>query len=60
MRRYPGTDGVKTGFTEEAGRTIVVSAVRNGHRVFVTILGDPNREDSAVALLDWVFQTYQW
>ena len=60
LRRYPGTDGVKTGFTEEAGRTIVVSAVRNGHRVFVTILGDPNREDSAVALLDWVFQTYQW
>lgn len=60
LQRYPGVDGVKTGFTEEAGRTMVVSAVRNGHRVFVALLDDPNREDSAVALLDWVFQNYQW
>ncbi|TAJ21391.1 MAG: D-alanyl-D-alanine carboxypeptidase [Dehalococcoidia bacterium] len=60
LQRYPGVDGVKTGFTEEAGRTMVVSAMRNGHRVFVALLDDPNREDSAVALLDWVFQNYQW
>ena len=57
---YLGADGVKTGFTEEAGRTVVVSAVRNGHRVFVALLDDLYREDSAVALLDWVFQNYQW
>lgn len=60
LQRYPGADGVKTGFTEEAGRTIVVSAVRDGHRVFVALLDDQYREDSAVALLDWVFQNYQW
>ncbi len=60
LQRYPGADGVKTGFTEEAGRTVVVSAVRNGHRVFVALLDDLYREDSAVALLDWVFQNYQW
>ena len=60
LQRYPGVDGVKTGFTEEAGRTIVVSAVRNGHRVFVALLDDQNREDSAVALFDWVFQNHQW
>jgi len=60
LRRYPGVDGVKTGFTEEAGRTIVVSAVRNGHRVFVALLNDQNRDDSAVSLLDWVFQNHQW
>lgn len=60
LSRYPGADGVKTGWTGEAGRTIVVSAVRNGHRVFVSLLDDQNREDSAVALLDWVFQNYQW
>ena len=60
LQRYPGVDGVKTGFTDEAGRTIVVSAVRNGHRVFISLLDDQNRDDSAVALLDWVFQNYQW
>lgn len=60
LQRYPGADGVKTGFTEEAGRTIVVSAIRNGHRVFVALLDDQNREESAVTLLDWVFQNYQW
>jgi hypothetical protein len=30
---YPGADGVKIGETDNAGKTIVASAVRDGHRV---------------------------
>jgi D-alanyl-D-alanine carboxypeptidase (penicillin-binding protein 5/6) len=52
---YQGTDGVKTGYTEEAGRTMVVSATRNGHRVFVALLNAPDRDEDAMKLLDWAF-----
>src|SRR5439155_20112745 len=35
---YPGADGVKIGFTDAAGRAIVGSAVKDGHRVIVAMM----------------------
>lgn len=60
LTRYPNADGVKTGFTEEAGRTLVASVMHNGRRVFVALLNDSNREMDAGALFDWAFATYRW
>lgn len=57
---YPGADGVKTGFTEEAGRTLVASVTKNGRRVFVVILNSTNRDGDAKSLFDWAFSTYIW
>jgi D-alanyl-D-alanine carboxypeptidase (penicillin-binding protein 5/6) len=57
---YPGADGVKIGWTEDAGWTLVASAVRNGHRLFVTVLNSRDRDADAAALLDWAFGTYDW
>ena len=39
-----GCDGFKTGFTETAGWSIVVTAKRNGRRVIVTVLGSDGRK----------------
>lgn len=55
-----GVDGVKTGFTDGAGRTFVASATRNGHQVFVVLLNDPYRARDAIALIEWAFATYSW
>src|ERR687890_2081458 len=35
---YPGTIGIKTGFTNAAGRCLVVAAQRNGRRLGVVLL----------------------
>lgn len=56
----PGVDGVKTGFTEEAGKTFVVSAVRDGHRIYVVMLDAPDRAFDAIALIDWAFAAHNW
>src|SRR5438445_4175167 len=40
---YAGADGVKIGYTEIAGRTIVASATPDGHRVYVSLMGRRNR-----------------
>jgi len=55
-----GADGVKTGFTEEAGRTLSASVTRNGHRVYAVILNDNNRYATAEALIDWAFENHTW
>jgi hypothetical protein len=57
---YQGADGVKIGYTEIAGRTIVASATRDGHRVYVSLMGSRNLAGDCQALLDWVWKTYRW
>jgi len=58
--RYPGADGVKIGFTDAAGRAIVGSATRNGHRVIVAMMRSNDIYADSAALLDWAFGSYSW
>ncbi len=59
LTKYPGADGIKTGHTTNAGYCITASALRDGRRIIVTVLGAPTeaaRDAGATALLDWAFQ----
>ena len=38
---YPGTIGIKTGYTDAAGRCLVAAARRNGRRLGVVLLHSP-------------------
>jgi len=40
--RYPGIDGMKTGFTCASGYNLVASATRNGRRLIAVVLGAPS------------------
>ena len=57
---YPGADGVKIGFTDAAQKTIVASATRDGHRVFVSLMHSQDLVGDCTALFDWVWQTFAW
>ncbi|HET9178165.1 MAG TPA: D-alanyl-D-alanine carboxypeptidase family protein [Terriglobia bacterium] len=39
LARYPGVDGMKTGYTSASGFNIVTSAVRNDHRLLGVVMG---------------------
>jgi D-alanyl-D-alanine carboxypeptidase len=41
MLRMPGVDGLKTGFTNASGFNLATSAVRDGRRLIVVVLGGP-------------------
>jgi len=56
---YPGADGLKTGYTDEAGRTLAVSATRNGRRLIAVLLNAPARFEDARALMDWAFENWR-
>jgi serine-type D-Ala-D-Ala carboxypeptidase (penicillin-binding protein 5/6) len=49
---YPGTIGVKTGFTYAAGQCLVAAVQRGGRRLAVVLLHSPNTGDQAQKLLN--------
>lgn len=59
LGRYPGAIGVKTGYTELAGQTIVGAAERGGRTLIVSVLASYDRYKDAMALLDWAFTSTQ-
>ena len=57
-----GADGLKTGFTKEAGYGLVGSAVQNGMRLIVVVNGLKNAKERAAEakkLLDWGFHNFE-
>ena len=59
LQIYPGADGLKTGYTADAGRNLVTSAVRGNVRLIGVVLGassNPQRSAVMTALLDQGFQ----
>ena len=61
LRRYYGVDGLKTGFTTEAGYCLAVTAQRDHLRLLAVSLGhktEAERESEARSLLDYGFRKY--
>ena len=56
--RYEGCTGLKTGYTDEAGRTLVSSALRDGQELIAVTLNAPNDWADHAALFDYGFATY--
>jgi D-alanyl-D-alanine carboxypeptidase (penicillin-binding protein 5/6) len=52
---FPGLTGLKTGFTEAAGRCLVATAQRHGVRLGVVLLHSPHPATQARQLLDRAF-----
>ena len=56
--RCPGCIGLKTGYTEKAGRTLVSAAERDGTRLICVTLNDPDDWRDHMALYDRFFAEY--
>ena len=57
--RCEGAIGVKTGYTMAAGRILVSCAERNGRRLIVVTISDPNDWRDHCALMDYGFEEYR-
>jgi D-alanyl-D-alanine carboxypeptidase (penicillin-binding protein 5/6) len=57
---YAGADGIKIGSTRRAGKTIVASAVRDGHRVYIALLRSSDLPGDSTRLFDWTWRTFAW
>ncbi|WP_445612629.1 D-alanyl-D-alanine carboxypeptidase family protein [Geobacillus sp. YF-1] len=62
VKFYPGVDGLKTGFTSEAGYCLTATAKKNGMRVIAVIFGAPtpkSRNAQMTKMLDYAFSQYR-
>ena len=57
--QYDGCIGLKTGYTERAGRTLVSAAQREGMTLIAVTLNDPNDWADHAALYDYGFGAYR-
>src|SRR3990170_1295480 len=52
---YPESIGIKIGFTDNAGQTIVAAAARGDRRIIVSVMGSSTVYQDAIALFEWAF-----
>lgn len=57
--RCEGCRGLKTGYTEKAGRTLVSCAARDGMTLICVTLKDPDDWDDHASLYDYGFSAYR-
>ncbi|MBM3469777.1 MAG: D-alanyl-D-alanine carboxypeptidase [Armatimonadetes bacterium] len=57
LGRYPGADGVKTGWTAASGPSLVASATRDGRQMLVVVLNSRDVFGDAERLLDLGFRS---
>jgi serine-type D-Ala-D-Ala carboxypeptidase (penicillin-binding protein 5/6) len=61
VRTVPWVNGVKTGYTIDAGNVLVASGTRNGVTLISAVLGEPSeagRDSDSLALLEYGFSQY--
>lgn len=62
MRFYQGVDGLKTGYTEEAGYCLTFTAKKNNMRLLGVVMGEPTsdtRNSEVKEMLDYGFAQYE-
>ena len=62
VRFYDGVDGLKTGYTEEAGYCLTATAKKDGMRIITVVMGEPDsqtRNKETTELLDYAFANYK-
>jgi D-alanyl-D-alanine carboxypeptidase len=59
LSQYDGAIGIKTGYTDTAGQTIVAAAERNGRTLVASVMHSGDEYVDAGALLDWAFGNTQ-
>ena len=62
VRFYEGADGLKTGYTEEAGYCLTATAKKNNMRLITVVMGEPDsskRNSETTKMLDYGFEQYE-
>ena len=59
LGKFPGADGIKTGYTVPAGHCYVGSATHNGWRLISVVLKSPDYVGETSAMMQYGFQNYQ-
>ena len=59
LKKFPGADGIKTGYIHAAGHCFVGSATRNGWRLIAVALDSSECREDVESLLDYGFREFK-
>ncbi len=60
LGKVPGVLGVKTGFTDGAGQSLVTLVSRDSHPVILVVLGSTDRFGDSEKLINWIYTNFKW
>ncbi len=60
LGQVAGVTGIKTGYTEGAGQSLVTLVSRNNHPVISVVLGSLDRFGDSRRLIEWVYDNFTW
>lgn len=60
LGRVTGVVGIKTGYTEGAGQSLVTLVDRDNHPVIIVVLGSVDRFGDSQNLIEWVYENFTW
>ncbi len=60
LLNLPYVYGIKTGFTKEAGQSLMLLAEKNGHQIITVVLNSPDRFTESNNMIKYTFDNYSW
>lgn len=60
LGKVEGVKGVKTGYTEGAGQSLVTWVDRQGHEILMAVMGSTDRFGDSQKLIEWTYKNYTW
>jgi len=60
LGKVPGVLGIKTGFTDNAGQSLISLVDRGDRKIIITVLGSTDREKDSQQLIEWVYHNFTW
>jgi D-alanyl-D-alanine carboxypeptidase len=60
LLNLPYVYGIKTGFTEKAGQSLILLAEKDGHQIITVVLDSPDRFTESNNMIKYTFNNYTW
>ena len=60
LLNLPYVYGIKTGFTENAGQSLILLAEKDGHKIITVVLNSPDRFTESNNMIKYTFNNYIW
>ncbi|KKT31732.1 MAG: peptidase S11 [Microgenomates group bacterium GW2011_GWF2_45_18] len=60
LSRIEGIEGIKTGWTDQAGECLVTQTTRDGHTIITVVLASDDRFGETRTLIEWAFNAHEW
>ena len=60
LGKVSGVEGIKTGWTTQAGECLITQTTRSSHIIIIVVLNSADRFGENATLIEWAFKNHEW